>query len=156
MEQSNEELESFRRQWLEEVSARTKPQQTAREKQQQQKHHRPKPEQAESSREAPPQPRFVQDGVEADVRTSAAAPPNFDELARNVRSMSISSHPEDSMQAGPYVEPKSALDHFEQAARKEAQGNLGDSVDLYRKAYKVGFGVDWGALVNRLASMLTP
>lgn len=34
-------------------------------------------------------------------------------------------------------EPVSALEHFEQAVEREAAGNLGDSVRLYRKAYRV-------------------
>lgn len=37
----------------------------------------------------------------------------------------------------PHPEPQSALEHYEQAVEKESQGNLGDSVDLYRKAFKV-------------------
>lgn len=35
-------------------------------------------------------------------------------------------------------EPKTALDHYEKAVERETQGNLGDSVALYRKAFKVG------------------
>ena len=35
-------------------------------------------------------------------------------------------------------EPRSALEHFEKAVEKEAEGSLGDSLDLYRKAYRVG------------------
>lgn len=31
----------------------------------------------------------------------------------------------------------SALDHFEEAMEKESEGNMGDSLQLYRKAYKV-------------------
>jgi F-box protein 9 len=31
----------------------------------------------------------------------------------------------------------SALDHFEEAMHKEGQGNMGDSLKLYRKAYRV-------------------
>lgn len=34
-------------------------------------------------------------------------------------------------------EPKTALDHYEKAVERETQGNLGDSVRLYRKAFKV-------------------
>lgn len=32
---------------------------------------------------------------------------------------------------------ESALDHFEAAVMREAQGNLGDSLNLYRKAFRV-------------------
>ena len=31
----------------------------------------------------------------------------------------------------------SALDHYEEAMEKEASGNMGDSLKLYRKAYRV-------------------
>jgi F-box protein 9 len=35
-------------------------------------------------------------------------------------------------------EPRSALEHYEKAVERESQGNLGDSLDLYRKAFRVG------------------
>jgi F-box protein 9 len=38
-------------------------------------------------------------------------------------------------------EPTSALEHYEKAVEKESQGNLGDSVNLYRKAFKLDSGV---------------
>ncbi|KAF1839652.1 hypothetical protein BDW02DRAFT_513981 [Decorospora gaudefroyi] len=38
-------------------------------------------------------------------------------------------------------EPSSALDHYEKAVEKESQGSLGDSVDLYRKAFKLDSSV---------------
>ena len=34
-------------------------------------------------------------------------------------------------------EPRSALEHYEKAVERETQGSLGDSVSLYRKAFKV-------------------
>lgn len=34
-------------------------------------------------------------------------------------------------------EPSSALEHFERAVQKEAEGSLGDSLSHYRKAYRV-------------------
>lgn len=39
-------------------------------------------------------------------------------------------------------EPKSALEHYERAVEKENQGNLGDSLSHYRKAYRLDAGVD--------------
>ncbi|KAJ4165193.1 hypothetical protein LMH87_006835 [Akanthomyces muscarius] len=36
----------------------------------------------------------------------------------------------------------SALDHYEKAMEKEAEGNMGDSLQLYRKAYKMDHGVE--------------
>jgi F-box protein 9 len=58
-------------------------------------------------------------------------------LAKEVRSLSISTDPDDTLVPDAHVKPTSALEHFEQAVSKEAQGMLGESLDLYRKAYKV-------------------
>lgn len=40
-------------------------------------------------------------------------------------------------------EPQSALEHYEKAIEREDQGNLGDSVNLYRKAYRVSCYTRW-------------
>lgn len=55
--------------------------------------------------------------------------------------------PEPAASSAPYAsgeqsgsdqaEPVSALEHFEQAVEREASGKLGDSLRLYRKAYRV-------------------
>lgn len=39
-------------------------------------------------------------------------------------------------------EPESALEYYEKAVEKETQGSLGDSVNLYRKAFRVGSAHD--------------
>ncbi|PHH61457.1 hypothetical protein CDD81_365 [Ophiocordyceps australis] len=47
--------------------------------------------------------------------------------------------------AGKQAPPRrlvSALDHFEEAMAMEAQGNMGDSLKLYRTAYRLDHGVD--------------
>ena len=41
------------------------------------------------------------------------------------------------------VEPQTALEHYERAVEKEGLGSLGESVDLYRKAFKVCVADDW-------------
>ncbi|KAF2018393.1 hypothetical protein BU24DRAFT_343096 [Aaosphaeria arxii CBS 175.79] len=38
-------------------------------------------------------------------------------------------------------EPRSALEHYEKAVEKESQGSLGDSLNLYRKAFKLDSNV---------------
>lgn len=38
-------------------------------------------------------------------------------------------------------EPKSALEHYEKAIEREDQGNLGESLGLYRQAFRVGLCV---------------
>jgi F-box protein 9 len=42
--------------------------------------------------------------------------------------------PQDPDEKKPLV---SALDHYEEAMEKEAQGNMRDSLHLYRRAYRV-------------------
>ena len=44
-----------------------------------------------------------------------------------------------SIERNPYKEPTSALEHYERAVEKETQGQLGDSVKHYRKAFKVRY-----------------
>lgn len=39
------------------------------------------------------------------------------------------------------VEPRSALEHYERAVEKETTGSLGDSLLHYRKAFKVGHSI---------------
>ena len=39
-------------------------------------------------------------------------------------------------------EPTSALEHYERAVEREGEGNLGDSLSHYRKAYRLDAGVD--------------
>jgi F-box protein 9 len=43
-------------------------------------------------------------------------------------------------------EPNSALEHYEKAVEKESEGRLGDSLNLYRKAFKVS---QYGTLPRR-------
>jgi F-box protein 9 len=44
---------------------------------------------------------------------------------------------DDSYGSSSRPEPKTALEHYERAVEKEDQGSLGDSLSLYRKAFKV-------------------
>lgn len=132
MEDHNQELEAFRQQWKEEVTAR----------------HRRQPSQADepgsslagpsrastndhfNARPLPDVKIFREDGY---VRNF-----NFDNLdqsedARRLGTKGIGLHPESQKEK----EPETALEHYEKAVDKEAQGNLGDSLTHYRKAYKV-------------------
>lgn len=45
-----------------------------------------------------------------------------------------------SASTGP-KEPVSALDYYEKAVEREAAGSLGDSLKLYRKAFRVSYGL---------------
>jgi F-box protein 9 len=128
MENVNDELEFFRRQWREEVSARSKPK-------------------LPSSNLEPPDPSPVEPSSRPPIRHAAAdrdedeedipVAQNYGEVVERVRTMDVGPREEDAFDSRPQKEPSSALEHFEQAAEKEAQGSLGDSLSLYRKAYRV-------------------
>lgn len=143
----NAELESFRREWREEVSRRSKPR------------SQPTPQSTQPTASAPPSagpapapPRLPPyheaahrndleeegEGEEEDGPSPAAFDP--DGLAQQVGELSVSSKKkveEDIFARGVEEEPNSALEHFERAVEKEAAGNLGDSLQHYRRAYRV-------------------
>jgi F-box protein 9 len=129
----NAELESFRRQWRQEVESRTKPNTAGAS---QATPYRPA---------APPHPRqFPPTRHEAFARKEeedeeGVATPGQAELVQGIDRLSLA-RPDDEdafHSRTPRTEPKSALEHFERAVEKEAEGNLGDSLQHYRKAYRV-------------------
>jgi F-box protein 9 len=133
--EDNAELESFRRQWREEVARRTK-------------QNKPSPSQSKPSASTTTRPpttqQFPPTHHEASQRKGeddgdgAAATLDQGEIIQGVSQLSL--HPPDDDAFNnqvPRKEPKSALEHFERAVEKEAEGNLGDSLQLYRKAYRV-------------------
>lgn len=125
METSAEDLETFRRQWREEV---------------QQAH----------SKEAPNLNR-----TDTGPNPNRGASPSPDNLFKPLdeikyvkleRENHTTHDDEESRQSGESgrhqysgipQEPQSALEHYERAAERESEGNLGDSLAHYRKAYKV-------------------
>ncbi|CAG7950122.1 unnamed protein product [Penicillium nalgiovense] len=130
----NDELESFRQQWREEVTRRSKPKATA-------------PGPATPTATAPPPARLPPTRHEASHRKAIEeeGPPlasfDPDELAQQVGQLSVEP-PEDDFSRREVAEPTSALEHFERAVEKEAEGNLGDSLSHYRKAYRLDSSVD--------------
>lgn len=121
------ELESFRQQWLSEVRGRSdrpqpsasQPSSSSAQQHQHQQHTAPPP----SSSAAPAAARHDDDDDYFEGHT-------FDEPP-------IPPGPTLDHDAADAKELVSALDHFEEAMEREAQGNMGDSLKLYRKAYKV-------------------
>jgi hypothetical protein len=128
MEDSNPELESFRQQWRAEVSARAKAEgnkasQTST---------------AGSSKLARKPPAFNR-------LPSAGASKQLEEdedhagpqrvSGFDAQRIEIVEHTEGSKTGS--KEPRSALEHYEKAVERETQGSLGDSLDLYRKAFRV-------------------
>ncbi|KAK7528028.1 uncharacterized protein IWZ02DRAFT_143106 [Phyllosticta citriasiana] len=122
------ELESFRRKWREEVQARTKQKASrsqttgasaqASSSQAQSSHRNKAPaiaahqERHEGIDEAEPHAYHDLGEKESGRRLNEPAPP-------------------------PTKVPESALEHYEEAVKREAQGKLGDSLNLYRKAFKL-------------------
>lgn len=126
VEDLNSELESFRQQWLSDL----------RSKNEDAVHGHQLTEPSSSTQPAPPSG--------PPISTSANRKPTHgdddDEFFQG-RSFDDAPVPTGHTLAGPSKPaPKtlvSALDHFEEAMEREAKGNMGDSLKLYRQAYKV-------------------
>lgn len=126
----NAELESFRREWREEVARRSRPRATP-----------PTTDVAPSAR---PPPSQHDTSHRKDLEDEGPPPASFDkgDLAHQVGRLSLHSGTEqedDGFTKKAVEEPSSALEHFERAVEKEAAGSLGDSLQHYRKAYRVRF-----------------
>lgn len=135
-EETNSELEYFRKQWQEEVSARSKGGPSSSGGQGAKNVSRPL---------GPPKR-----GIPRPERDPSAA--YLNELPSGALSDGHGYHdledPDDLRKLGvegegihpsSRTEPLSALEHYEKAVERESQGNLGDSLALYRKAYRVWF-----------------
>lgn len=137
--EDNAELESFRRQWREEVARRTKQPRPDRSL--------PKPS---SAARLPPAHHEASERKEDEEE---AETPYAGEIVSRVEQLHLGPGPgtadEDAFHPYPQEEPTSALEHFERAVQREAEGSLGDSLQHYRKAYRVWsttcYGVDDGA-----------
>ncbi|KAH6663197.1 hypothetical protein B0J14DRAFT_278619 [Halenospora varia] len=125
MEETNPELEAFRRQWREEVSAKAGSSKST--------------ESTKAPRRPPPIPRSStgklsqgHDGQEDHVEPQEF--PGLDAPRRRESDVAESSKSS--------KEPQSALEHYEKAVERENQGSLGDSLSLYRKAFRMDHKVD--------------
>lgn len=138
VEDTQHELEQFRNQWREEVTARskgatsihqrnpTRPQPSARRGSSTSKLTVPPREYAKNEEE------HEEESSELVRREGYHYIEGKDE-ARRLGEDTIGSHPSNHL----VREPRSALEHYEKAVEKEDQGNLGDSLSHYRKAYRV-------------------
>jgi F-box protein 9 len=127
------ELESFRQKWREEVTARTKGRAPA----------------ASASTATSSKPRPNRSNA-PDVSTSAHArqrsveetddvtPHVYQDLGEKQHGRRLDETSAETVAAlAANHEPSSALEHYEEAVKKESEGRLGDSLSLYRKAFKV-------------------
>ncbi|KAG8411529.1 hypothetical protein J3458_015585 [Metarhizium acridum] len=146
MEESNglgSELESFRRQWLSEVRTK-KGEQSA---QPPPRNSVPSASTAPAISPASPPPRKSVARRPSPAK-SRKAPLAVEEEDEYLHGRSFDDGPEPSgntidgsVRMPPQKELVSALDHYEEAMEKEALGNMGDSLKLYRKAYRMDHGV---------------
>lgn len=131
-----EELERFRQQWQQEVTQRAKGAQSASVN----KSARP-PRSSQSSSGAFPLERAAPPLIrrqtrEADGNAEETGGQGYHDLdnkdeARRLGEVGERIHPSNKQ------EPRSALDHYELAVERESEGSLGDSLNHYRKAYRV-------------------
>lgn len=138
----NPELESFREQWRAEVRARH-PSASATDT--------PQRQQASTSSQAEPprpnaprptrpahfsaaKPRAADTGDEDSVQQARV----FDEA----EPLSATALTDEEAK----TEPVTALEHYERAVEKETQGSLGDSLSLYRKAFRVRHRPPWSII----------
>lgn len=138
MDTTNPDLESFRRKWREEVTARVK----AKEQVSSSSKIRvplEKPENRTGKVVLPPSdiPKEEAEHVEG---ISAQAYHDLEDKEDGIRlGVEGLAHHLDSQNS---KEPKSALEHYEKASEREDQGQLGDSLKLYRQAFRLDSGVD--------------
>ena len=137
--EDNAELESFRQQWREEVASRGKQAQQA-------KPSKPSVQFEPRGERFPPirheaSQRDEEEEEEEEEKTGAEEPHDVSsqpEIVAQVDQLSLDTTEDDGFdQREPQKEPDSALEHFERAVEKEAEGSLGDSLQHYRKAYRV-------------------
>jgi hypothetical protein len=132
------ELEAFRRRWREEVQSRNKNPETPASPE------RVKPQQRKKSTVQPSKPvvhassSSVKKADEVDYDHFVPEPyhdlPNKDDALK----LGVDGQGQEQQRAKALNEPKSALEHYEKAVEKEGHGQLGDSLNHYRKAFKVG------------------
>ncbi|TGO59967.1 hypothetical protein BOTNAR_0153g00210 [Botryotinia narcissicola] len=133
MEDSNPELETLRKQWKEEVTRRSNVAQAH------------PPSQAAGPSNVPQRaPRTK--NVHENTKTGDEDIVEPQTLHFDGPSGAVGAGEEDEFY--PYgkkngnSEPQSALEHYEKAVEREGQGSLGDSLDLYRKAFRLDDQVD--------------
>jgi F-box protein 9 len=125
----NAELESFRRKWREEVSQRNRALVTRSPTDQ--------PVIASSGN----QRRLLATRLEASSRAEEEFDDRndsaFDVIVQQTQQLGFHNAEDAQHQNSPSQKPYSALEHFEKAVEKEAEGQLGDSLSHYRMAYRV-------------------
>lgn len=133
------ELESFRQQWRQEVTARTKGKASGAPPSARAVASTSKPLSARST--APDALTHAHRRPSSIDDVDEAAPYVYHDLGEKQSGRRLDEpRPRTAAALAASREPTSALDHYEKAVEKESQGSLGDSVNLYRKAFRVSVG----------------
>ncbi|KAH6900640.1 hypothetical protein B0T10DRAFT_33303 [Thelonectria olida] len=135
------ELESFRRQWISDIQHQHDPHQPQTQQSRAATTTGPGPAPGPSHRRGPSfstrpsKPAAGEDEVDNDEFQTQSFDDPLSSSPTQVRH---------EVRGGVSTKKKlsSALDHYEEAMAKEAQGNMGDSLKLYRIAYRMDNGVD--------------
>jgi len=137
------ELDSFRRQWKEEVARRAQQQSHSRNGSSSQPH---KDTQNSKKPSVPSSSAIIPGDRDGGAGEIGNVYHNLEGKGHGRRLSNI-----DFGESSKSKEPNSALDHYEQAVEKETQGALGDSLDLYRKAFRVM--ISYSLINNRKNNM---
>ncbi|KAI9810341.1 MAG: hypothetical protein M1827_006308 [Pycnora praestabilis] len=140
MEDHNPELESFRQRWREEVSGRRKENTIRSEAEVQDGASSSKAERTKNA-SGPPPPTDRRKDIHEDI-DEEMHPREYHDLQDKDDAFRLGDSTEVTLRASNSKEPRSALEHYEKAVEKESQGSLGDSLNLYRKAYRLDDRVD--------------
>lgn len=138
MDTNNTDLETFRRQWQEEVTARfrAKEQPSSKGKD----HTSGEKLDVPTEKVVLPPSDVPKEEAEAIDGISTQAYHDLDDKEdENRLATEGSAHHLDTQTS---KEPKSALEHYEKAIEREDQGNLGDSLKLYRQAFRVSLAMN--------------
>ena len=136
MEANNPDLEIFRQQWQDEVTARSRTKASGASRRGLISAQNPIDRSLKlQSKHALPSTELPKDEFEPVDGVSTQAYHDLEDKDEKGRlgSDEYGTHPSDFQSK----EPKSALEHYEKAIEREDQGNFGDSVSLYRKAFRV-------------------
>ncbi|KAF2176346.1 hypothetical protein K469DRAFT_678696 [Zopfia rhizophila CBS 207.26] len=132
MDSTEAELENFRQKWREEVSAKAKGKIPA-------SGATSKPAQASSSKTQAPKNNASEVPSHAWQRSveelDEVEPHRCHDLGEKQHGRRLGDT--STSLAASSQEPRSALEHYEKAVEKESQGSLGESVNLYRKAFRL-------------------
>lgn len=143
MDESTSALEQFRRQWREEVSARSWGNDQRRQESS-------LAEQSRSAQEGPRLPNSASgppgahsQAIEKEQEESDNGDEAGPSMIERIEGLSSQGVDDDGFTAKASTkEPHSALDHYERAVEKESQGNLGASLSHYRQAYRLDAQVE--------------